>query len=378
MGKVRLYLLPGFFGFSNLGDMLYFGHVRDQLTREWRRRGLEVEVHEVVSHPTTSIRTRARDLLALLARTASDDPPDAPIHLIGHSTGGLDARLFVSTAADLGDVNGLPPVETFARRVRSVVCVATPNRGTGLAGFFTGMMGAKLLRLFSLFTVYVLRYGHLPLRHGLRLGGLLMRLRRLGDRRDTLLDQLFAELLSEFSPDRREALQAFLTQVSTDQALLFQLTAEGIDLFNASATRRPTVRYGSVVTQARRPTVASRLAQGFSPYAQVTHNLYAFLHARARQRPLPLTPAHDAALRAGFGAIPTFRDSDGIVPTLSQPWGDVIASVRADHLDVIGHFSDFEHEPPHVDWLTSATGFRRAQFEEVWTRVTDYVVAAGR
>lgn len=96
MAKQRIYLLPGFFGFANLGEIVYFGHVRTLLVEDLRARGVDAEVHVVLSHPTASVRTRARDLLATLAQTAQDD--DGPIHLIGHSTGGLDARLFVSPA----------------------------------------------------------------------------------------------------------------------------------------------------------------------------------------------------------------------------------------------------------------------------------------
>src|ERR687891_2631574 len=92
--KHRVYLLPGFFGFANLGEVVYFGHVRNFLVDEFRSRGVDAEVHQVFTHPTASVRTRARDLLATLAQTAGDD--GGPIHFVGHSTGGLDARLIVS------------------------------------------------------------------------------------------------------------------------------------------------------------------------------------------------------------------------------------------------------------------------------------------
>lgn len=44
----RIYLVPGFFGFANFGDLKYFGHVRDFL----RRAGLGAEVHVVPTRPT--------------------------------------------------------------------------------------------------------------------------------------------------------------------------------------------------------------------------------------------------------------------------------------------------------------------------------------
>jgi hypothetical protein len=72
---------------------------------------------------------------------------------------------------------------------------------------------------------------------------------------------------------------------------------------------------------------------------------------------------------------PTESDNDGIVPTLSQPWGELIAAVEADHLDIIGHFDAPRSEPPHVDWLCSCSAFDRSRFERVWERVVRFLLA---
>lgn len=369
--KHRLYLAPGFFGFANLGELVYFGHVRDFLVAEFGRRNVPAEVHVVPSHPTASIRVRARDLHSILEQTAQGD--DGPIHLVGHSTGGLDARLLVTPNVSLGDALD---VERYVRRVRTLVTVSTPHHGTPLASLFASMLGAKMLGLLSLFTLYSLRYGRLPMSALFRIVGALVRADdRLGWKA-TLVDQLFAQLLSDFSHDRREALVTFLAQVSNDQSLVTQLALEAMDLFNAGTVDRPGVRYGSVVTSARRPSLRSRMSAGMSPYAQGTYALYSFLHGRAGafpegRRPR-LTLEQLDRLRERDGALPELRACDGIVPTWSQPWGEVIASVRADHLDVIGHFDEPGHNPPHVDWLLSNSGFRRPQFEAVWRAVVDF------
>ena len=372
--KHHIYLVPGFFGFANLGELLYFGHVRDFFVAELAQRGVEVEVVQVLSHPTGSIRTRAGDLLrAIEASTAKDD--DGPIHLIGHSTGGLDARLFVSPGASLAD--GLD-VEPFARRVRTVVTVSTPHAGTPLASFFLGLFGQKLLQLLSLFTVYVLRFGRLPLTVAFRFGSLLTRWDEQLGFRTTLLDQLFEQLLGDFSDERREELVRFLGDVGNDASLIPQLTPEGIDLFNAGTQDRPGVRYGSVITQARPPSLRTRLGAGLDPYAQITPPVYAFLYGRTQRMPLTAipthTPAQTAALVEAYGALPGPQACDGIVPTRSQVYGKVLAAVRADHLDAIGHFDQPSHEPPHVDWLISGSGFRRPQFEHVWKTVVDFLM----
>lgn len=371
--KQHIYLVPGFFGFTNLGELLYFGHVRDFLQAEFARRGVEAEVVAILSHPTASIRQRTADLLKAVQETASED--EGPIHFIGHSTGGLDSRLFVSPGASLRE--GLA-LELYANRVRSVVTVSTPHAGTPLASFFLGLFGQQLLRLLSLFTVYVLRFGRLPLRVMFRLGHVLARADDQLGWKATLLDQLFDQLLGDFSSDRREAVSRFLGDVGKDTSLIPQLTPEGIDLFNAACSDRPTVRYGSVITQARPPSLRTRLSTGLDPYAQLTHTVYAFFYGQTRNMPLNRIPLHTAeqtaALVQAYGALPHAEACDGIVPTRSQVYGQVIGAVRADHLDAIGHFDQPTHHPPHVDWLISGSGFRRPQFEKLWKDVSGFLL----
>lgn len=370
----RVFLVPGFFGFANLGELVYFGHVRDFLEAEFARRGLDAQVVAVLSHPTASIRVRAADLLKSLKEHAGEG--DDPLHLIGHSTGGLDARLLVSPGIKLGE--GLD-AEPWARRVRTVVTVSAPHAGTPLSTFFTGLYGQQVLKLLSLFTVYVLRFGRLPVSVAFKLGGLLTRADAMLGWRETLLDQLFGQLLSDFSAERRSAVVDFLDNITHDAALIPQLTPENIDLFNAATPDRVGVRYGSVVTRARPPSLRARLGAGLDPYAQLTHTVYSFFYARTARMParalhVPLTPQQSQALVQAYGEVPGPDANDGIVPTRSQVYGRLIGAVRADHLDAIGHFDQPAHRPPHVDWLISGSGFRRPQFTRLWQRVADFLL----
>jgi hypothetical protein len=63
------------------------------------------------------------------------------------------------------------------------------------------------------------------------------------------------------------------------------------------------------------------------------------------------------------------------VPTRSQAWGRVLHAAIADHLDVLGHFHDASHDPPHVDWVVTGSGFNRARFEALWSDVTRFLTA---
>lgn len=372
----HIYLVPGFFGFTNLGRLRYFAHVREFLTRRCAAVGLDAEIHVVKTFPTSSLPKRATRVLETIAETIA--PAVGCVHLIGHSSGGLDVRLVA--APDVTLPTALK-VERFAARIRTVISVATPHYGTPVASFFTGMLGQKLLRLISLSTMYLLRFGHLPLSALLQLGAIFARLDALGAN-SALLDELFGQLLEDFSVGRRRAVQALFREVARDQALLMQVAPEGMDLFNALTRNRPGVRYGCVVTRAARPGIGSTLATGLDPSAQAIHAIYGRLYRLAartpRRRLPPLTAAQARTLRRAYGALPSLAANDGIVPTRSQVWGDIVHASEADHLDVIGHFGDPSQVPPHVDWLATGSRFDQKQFAALWTDVVDYILGSGR
>jgi triacylglycerol lipase len=368
----HIYLVPGFLGFANLGRLTYFGHVGRLLTERLTALGLKPHVHIVRTPPTASLPERAARVVEAIDATAQRG--GAPIHVIGHSSGGLDVRLLTAPGV------GLPTafdVERLAARVRTVVTVATPHRGTPLASFFTTLRGQHLLQLLSLNTIYVLNFGHLPLAALLWMGSLLVRFGGLVSNSD-LLDELFGRLLEDFTPGRRRAVRALLRDVVRDQALMLQLTPEAMEVFNASVLQRPGIRYGAVVAQAARPSLLSTLGAGLDPAAQVTHGLYTALHqliAAAPGRVSPrLAPDQARVLRRAYGAMPSPDANDGLVPTLSQAWGPVIHAAVADHLDVLGHFRDAAHDPPHVDWLVSGSGYDRRRFEALWSDVAKFLV----
>src|SRR5262249_6738272 len=149
----------------------YFGHLRDALSAISATQGLDVVVHSIRTPPTASLRTRAARLAEAIA--ASERPGDGIIHLIGHSSGGPDVPLLLHPGVSLPTTID---VERIAGRVRTAVTVATPHYGTPVASFFTSLLGQRLLQLLSLVTIYVLRFGPLPVAALLRLGAVFARL----------------------------------------------------------------------------------------------------------------------------------------------------------------------------------------------------------
>ncbi|RDV39905.1 triacylglycerol lipase [Bradymonadaceae bacterium TMQ3] len=376
MAHHHMYLVAGFFGFSNLGGITYFHHVREALQTAFERAGHTLEVHSVPTLPTGSIRRRTALLAEAIARSAGDC---GPIHLVGHSTGGLDTRLLVTPGVSL-PVDDDVDVEALARRVRSVTTVASPHLGTPMASFFNNFFGENILRAISLGTIYTLRFGRLPLRALIELAGIVTRLDRLVGLDNTILDQFYHELFKDFDAERRDEISAFLDDIRVDRSVVGQLTPGAIDLFNASTGDRPTVRYGSVVTRAPGFSPKTALRLGADAYAHASHVLFRALQvitARSGDYP-PLKPDQYQVLVEAYGALPGRRESDGVVPTLAQVWGEVIHATVADHLDVCGHFNDAHHTPPHVDWFISGSAFTRERFDRLWDDVAAFQLASLR
>jgi triacylglycerol lipase len=108
-------LVHGLCGFDRLyafGRVVkdYFPGIRESLSAAGNR------VLAARVSPTAGVARRAADLKSFLDR----EVPDGPVHVIGHSMGGLDARYMVSR---LG----------MASRVLSVTTVGTPHRGSSFA-----------------------------------------------------------------------------------------------------------------------------------------------------------------------------------------------------------------------------------------------------
>lgn len=371
MDRHHVVLVPGFFGFGSLGELTYFVGVREALERAFERLALSVDVVEVPTLPTASIRHRAARVHETLAEIARDR--SGPIHIVGHSTGGLDARLAIAPTASL------PTTQKFHahERLRTLVTISTPHFGTPLASFFGSAAGYPLLHVLSALLTALLRHGHLPIGFGLRLGGMLVRADDWLGFKNTVADDFFRDVIADFSAERRAELIAFIEGISQDQSLIFQLTPAGCDLLNAGTADPDSLRYGSVVCRARPPSLSNLIAFKHNPYAQSMHALYALMYriagfSKSERLPDPV-PEQRQVLEQAFGQYPARSWSDGIVPTLSQVWGEVIHATQADHLDVVGHYGSLRPGHLTTDWLPSRSTFDDAAFEALWTSVARFI-----
>jgi triacylglycerol lipase len=363
----RVYFVPGMFGFGQLAGYDYFNHVRAGLQRRFHDAGHAVEFFDIPAPPTSSLRYRSRILATTIERTAGSA---GPIHLVGHSTGGLDLRLVLSPTVRLGlDASRLE----WRSRVHSAVSINTPHYGTPLAGFFATVSGTRVLYALSLITVISLSVGEPSLAIFSRLlagvGGIDSIFG--GDLR--LFSRITDNVLRFVDKDARTEIGEFLSKVRVDQGGIIQLMPEAVDLFNASTEGDPSHRFACIASAAPAPR-SMRLARRIrSPYAAFTAAIYSTLYQFTSKIPDVYPYARPSErerslLRTGIDHDIEDSDNDGIVPTLSMLYGTLIWAGEADHLDVLGHFADDrddEREPEesrHRDWITSGARFSRQRF----------------
>ncbi len=377
----HVYFIPGIFGFGRLAGYDYFNHVRVGLEERFNAAGQEVVFEDIPAPPTSSLRYRSRIVATTIERTAGSA---GPIHLVGHSTGGLDLRLVLSPTVRLGLD---PSLLEWRSRVQSAVSINAPHYGTPVAGFFATVSGTRMLYALSLITVISLSIGEPSLAIFSRVlagvGGIDSIFG--GDLR--LFSRITDNVLRFVDKDARSEIGDFLSKVRVDQGGIIQLMPEAVDLFNASTEPDPGVRFGCVASAAPPPR-SMRLARRIrSPYAAFTAAIYSTLYQFASKVPdvYPYGRPSErelGLLRAGIDQEIDDSLNDGIVPTLSMLHGTLIWAGEADHLDVLGHFADDADEgkkaghSPHRDWITSGARFSRMRFNALLDALATFQLGA--
>jgi hypothetical protein len=371
----RFYFSPGMFGFGRLATFDYFAHLERALGERIRAAGDEMESVVVDVPPTASMRRRAGRLAEIVARTCGAEVGErGPIHLVGHSTGGLDGRILASPGAVL-------PVDDAALawlpRLRSITTMNTPHFGTPLAKFFATVSGQRLLYAISAFTFIGLSLGAPPLAAASAMVVALGRLDRALGLEVRVLDRATDALLRVLDDARAREVRLYLEAVKLDQGAILQLTPEAMELLLTGIRDREGVLYQSTVSMAPPPSVKATLRSSTGgPWGATSAAIFATLYALTSQLderyPCALPYAGDtseALLARAYGRAPGARANDGVVPLRSQLWGKLAWAGHADHLDVLGHFRDARRKArakqghtQHTDWLASGAGFDRTQF----------------
>lgn len=370
----RVYFVPGMFGFGNLAGYDYFKHVRAGLEKRFAARGVRAVFEDVPAPPTSSLRYRSRILSATVSKSASQD--DGPIHLIGHSTGGLDVRLVLSPNVNLGVT-----AEQLAwrERVVSAVTINTPHYGTPLATYFATVSGTRVLYVLSLLTVVSLTIGEPSLAIFSRLMSGVGGIDSLFGGDMKVFSRVTDSILRFVDREGRGEIADFLSKVRIDQGAIIQIMPEAMDLFNAATSVAPGVRFGSVISAAPPPRSMRFARRIWSPYAAFTAAIYSTLYQFSSQESAVYPYARPTAretelLRIGVDTEVNGGSNDGIVPTLSMLWGELLWAGEADHLDILGHFHDDQKPKAHLDWVTSGARFTRQRFGAVLDEIVKFAL----
>jgi len=372
MASERLvFLVPGFFGFTSVGAVSYFRDVERALGAALEQRGVKARIVRCATQPTASIPRRAdrlrRQVLAHGGMRARE------LHFVGHSTGGLDVRMLLTPGVRIAAGES---EEQIALRTRTAVSVTTPHHGTPLANHFLTVQGHTLLLLLS--ALATSGTGRSALVAASRAVALTARLDDWTGIQDSVLDRVAERVLQALRTGGNESVWEYLEDLKQDQGAVLQLTPEGSDLFGAAVADRPGVDYGCVVAGVPPPRERVSPRAILQPERIALRALFRLLHGLA-SRPHPRYPYPKPAagvrrkIARGLGFEVTPGTNDGVVPTLSQLHGRLLYAARADHLDVVGHYTLAERAG---DWLPSGAGFTPEGFSATWDAVADAI--AGR
>jgi triacylglycerol lipase len=264
-------LAHGFFGFDNLFGLVdYWWQIPQALAAAG-----ETQVFVTTVDPFNDSTVRGAQLIeqieAILAMTGH-----AKVNLIGHSQGGLDARVVAHERPDL---------------IASATTVATPHQGSPVADLVMALVGDA----------------------------------------GWLID-IVNVLLQVIGP----VLWDMIDAGSDISAGLYLFSQEGIAEFNATYTDSPGVRYYSV-TGVSGPTSPIPLLPSPSTGPCATSNPPAFVSKWYDDRDpidplLSLTEWYIAAL----GLDRNNLRNDGLVTATSGKWGRFLGCIPADHLDEVG------------------------------------------
>jgi triacylglycerol lipase len=363
-------LVPGFFGFTSLGALSYFEDVEVALANAFRRRRIEARIVTCATQPTASIPRRADALRRQVIESGGLRARE--LHFVGHSTGGLDVRMLLTPGVKIARGNS---EERIADLTRTAISVSTPHHGTPLANHFITVQGQTLLLVLS--ALATSGQGRRVVLAAAKAVAMIARLDDCLGRSEGALDRVAEGLLRRIRFDRRDPVWKYLGEIERDQGAVLQLTPEGIELFEAAVADRAGIDYACVVTGVPRPLERFRLKEVLDPEYVALRSLFRLLHALTGQAhpryPYPKpAKATQHLLNRGLGLRTTTAISDGIVPTLSQLHGRLLHAVRADHLDVVGHYTLAGGSSGN--WLPSGAGFTREAFDATWEAVAGAIV----
>ncbi len=388
----HLVLVPGFGGFDALGTLRYYEGVTGVLGRND-----SLVLHYFPNLPMASVSTRAEQLLSYLHERwqRREIREGDQIHLVGHSTGGLDIRALLLRYRELEESRHKGRESAaldVLGHIRSVQFLSVPQRGTNLAAKANQPLLRALVYRPLLRGVYETARGLRE--HGVSTSSRLIRRVLLRNKRlesanwiDAFLDALDG-CYSRKGPYQGALARAayfdllrWLLHMASDTSAISDLSPQPprdappspAHVDDPERERQflveHDIRYASIITVARPKT-----GQWF--------DLFNRLHAITASSPVPRLGRAQAVqqlMEPKSVRMLTPADNDGVVNTVAQVWPDADSCylLEADHGDVIGHFQADIAEDTHgafrrYDLLNSSSGFDAPAFEALWLRIAAF------
>jgi hypothetical protein len=392
---IEIFLVPGFLGFKFLGDLDYFLDVEQVLKRRLAEEKITARIHKLGTKvPAGSVRLRAAYVAKEAAQMHSKKAKS--VHFVGHSTGGLDIRMLLSPggAIDTGrDFTNDPksdervyltPAEEqnlpdLIDKTRSATSVATPHRGTPIANFAMRFAADRLLR--GIHHVSERPLPEFVLKESLAFTSCVTKPIKPFLCETSFLNWIVGTVLSA-DPDK---VVEYVQQAGADVGALRNLTQEGMNMGDALLLNREDVRYGSIITGTNEPTCMITTGDFLMWWTTAFFRVARFLVSRKNEDYAYITEDLEKEMRKFYcqdridnpevGELEINDEtSDGIVPTLSQPYGEILGVFASDHLDCVGHFPHYRENGDAVSgWVRSGAGFNEERHELLWTRVADFI-----
>jgi hypothetical protein len=402
MPKTAVVLIPGFFGYSAFGPdnrpiLEYFGGVRAVLQRR-------LPDHFIVAHeppPTGTLESRVKSLDDAVGKLLRGEQlphgreafQAERVHLVGHSTGGVDARLFANPAYTW---KGAPSRDERIEAVGDIVTVSAPFHGTPLATNIEGenallLEGIRVLTMLGVFSdgdlvkvgLEIAKLSPLAIpkaiasalapQHFLRSFASLFVGKDHALHEDT--KSLFAAIARKKEPQTDSELVAtqvgkFFGQIEKHHELLGDLRVDSMAKTTERLAPSDHGRIHSYVTVAPSPPAVPLLDLDAIRHLELVQAIiYATLYKDTKEPPAVKASVPEGP-EVGDGAplelVGGASASDGVVPTRSQTIkGTAAGVVLGDHLDVVGSFDGGSG----ANVMRSGARFKKDRFEKLWTEI---------
>jgi hypothetical protein len=383
-GQVVL-LIPGFFGYGAFGPadkpfLEYFAGVKEALQRKLPA-DYAILVHE--PPPTGSLDERVASLHEALRKLRHGERlphsdagvTAASVHLVGHSTGGLDARLLANPKFHwVGGPRGSERSEVI-RSIGKIVTISAPLKGTPLVRHVRPLRDAVLDGVQILTLLGIFRNSEIDslVLQWLTAGtGSLWRSPVFGALPFEIVSQAARRAVPSDVPNRNgdevaAQVKRFLEKIQEDRQLFEDLSVDNMARLNAEIAGGDSTSIISYVTVSPKPSL---IDIGLDPLGRA---VYQILYLATARDPLPGPPPAGRPLGAAkdvIGLVSEEVSCDGVVPARSQTLdGSPARIVLADHLDVVGSFQG----GTGADVMRSHADFNKTSFAELWWDVADRI-----